>query len=343
MTSRAGCSPSRHSTQAPGSRVETVSTVHHQHRRAGLPHVQPQPFGRVEDQGPVEEHVGRDRGHHDGPQPGGEHRAPGREVVGGGSGRRGHQQPVGGVGHEGPVVDEGGDAHGVARHGLLHRGLVEGGALGGQRCRRGAWTETERVIRSSTWWVPDRKAASASSSPAGSTGVRYPSRPMLTPSTGMPPGQGGLHRAEQRAVPAQADQQVGPVGRGRAVGTCRAGTARWPCSASQAGGPLGQGGGLGPVRVGVEGDDGHGPILARFRRGPRRRPGPPASRGWQPARRSVTAGRPDGGVRACTRNSMFPADPVIGEGMTPMMSAPAAGRAPRPPRRGSGGGCPGPG
>ena len=87
--------------------------------------------------GPVEDHVRRDRGDHDGPQEGGEHRAAGRQVVGRRPGRGGHQQTVGRVGHEGSAVDGGGDPHGVAGDGLLDRGLVEGAAVGPASRRRG--------------------------------------------------------------------------------------------------------------------------------------------------------------------------------------------------------------
>ncbi len=45
-------------------------------------------------------------------------------------------------------------------------------ALGHRIGRRARSTVTYRVIRSSTWWVPARKAARASSRSVGSTWVR---------------------------------------------------------------------------------------------------------------------------------------------------------------------------
>ena len=60
-----------------GARLEDGDgdPVDHQYRRSRLEHLEPQALLRVEDQGPIEEHVRGDRCHHDGPQPGGQHNA----------------------------------------------------------------------------------------------------------------------------------------------------------------------------------------------------------------------------------------------------------------------------
>ena len=173
VTRRAGRSPSRQSTVAPGSRVATVRPSTTSTAGRGPSDLEADAAGRVEHQGSVEEHVGRDRREHDGPQPGRQQRAPGRQVVGGRPGGRGHEQSVGGVGHEGVAVDGGGDADGVPGHGLLDRGLVEGasarsttvpsGPVHGHR--RGSSAPRPRRCRRGS-------RSRASSRPAGSTSVR---------------------------------------------------------------------------------------------------------------------------------------------------------------------------
>ena len=121
---------------------------------------------------------------------------------------------------------------------------------------------------------------------------------MFTPSTGTPAGRAAIHRPQQGAVTAQADQQVGTVD-GRPSRRARsAAMDRWPWPASQAAARSASGGGLGSVGVGVEGDHGHGlPTLrpvawaSADRRvdqgmagsGGRRRAGPP---GRRPPRRA---------------------------------------------------------
>ncbi len=172
VTRRAGRSPSRQSTVAPGSRVAHGDPVDHQDGRTGSEHLQVDTLGGVEDEWSVEEHVGRDRGEDDGPQPGRQERAAGRQVVGGRAGGRRHQQSVGGVGHERPVVDGGGHADRVARHGLLDRRLVQGVDGGQWRRRRG------RARRPPASSAPRPRSGrrgsgrAASSSPAGSISVR---------------------------------------------------------------------------------------------------------------------------------------------------------------------------
>ncbi len=202
--------------------------------------------------------MGGDRRQHDGPQSRREHGAPGRQVVGGGSGGRRHEQSVGAVGDEGTTVDGGLDAHRVTGHGLLHRGLVEGGPVGrpfavgsgdGDRQRHpllhlvGAGEKSGQGLLE-----PVRLDLSQVAQP-----------PDVDAEDGNALLEGRLDRAQQRPVAAQADQQVGSVDRHRTVGL--EGGHRLVASLDQPGsGAVGQGGRLGSVRIGVEGDQGHGSL-----------------------------------------------------------------------------------
>ena len=152
----------------------------------------------------------------------------------------------------------------------------------------------------------------------------------------MPPARAASTEPEQGAVAAQADQQVGPVDRDRTVGPRAEHRLVAPFGQPRRG-PLGQRGRLRAVGVGIERDDGHGRSTAsarsvRLGHGRVQQGRRATSAGAGPS--SPAAG--PGGAAAWTRNSMLPAEPVMGDGMAPMMSAPAAAErarhlAERPP------------
>ncbi len=117
--------PPAHHAVAHGKANHT-RPVDHRCRRPLVHDGQAHLLGRLEDEGPVEEHVGRDRGEHHGLQARRDDRTAGREVVGGGAGRRRDEYPVGEIGEKRAPGDVDRHVDGVSGLGPLHDGVVEG-------------------------------------------------------------------------------------------------------------------------------------------------------------------------------------------------------------------------